>query len=274
MKFIGTDDKGKVVLLGVPLDVTVSYRPGTRFAPLEVRKVSNAIETYSPYLDMDLEDVPVADVGDLELPFGNLERSFSIISKRIQLLLNENKKVLSFGGEHLLSLPVIKTYKKIYEDLVFVHIDAHTDSRDVYLGEKLSHACVLRRIWEEGVDIVQIGARSGLKSEFEFLKKHAIFFSPFKLSSDFLDELKERPVYLSLDVDVLDPAFCPGVGTPEPAGASVKELLDFICAFKGLNIVGADIVELSPLSDPSGNSAIVGALLVRELLLLLSTRYE
>ncbi len=270
MRFIGTRDKGDVVLVGMPLDLTVSYRPGTRFAPLEVRKASDAIETYSPYLDADLEEFAIGDAGDVELPFGNLERSFSSIKAELRSLLDSGKRVLVLGGEHLLSFPVVQVYKEFYDELVFVHVDAHTDSREEYLGERLSHACVLKRVWEENVEIVQVGARSGLKSEFLFLEKKALFFSPFELSLDFLSRIGKKPVYLSLDVDVLDPAFCPGVGTPEAGGVSVRELLKFLSALRKLNIVGADIVELSPLSDVSGNSSVLGALLVREVLLLLS----
>ncbi len=276
MRFLGTKSKGDVVLLGVPMDCTVSYRPGTRFAPLEIRKSSEAIESYSPYLDMDLEQESIWDAGDLELPFGNAESSLVRIEEAICNFLSLGRRILSIGGEHLLSLGVIRAFKRFYPDVLFIHIDAHTDSRDHYLGEKLSHACVIRRIREEGVDIVQLCARSGLKSEFEYLKKESLFFSPFSLSLDFIENVTERPLYVSIDIDVLDPAFCPGVGTPEPGGIEVKELIRFISNMRNYNIVGADLVELSPLVDPSGNSSVVAALIVRELLLLLSlsSRYH
>ena len=273
MRFLGTRAEGDVVILGVPFDETASYKPGTRFAPIEVRKVSDAIETYSPYMDMDIEECSVADFGDVELPFGNRERSLALIEERLLELLGMGKRVLVIGGEHLVSYPVVKAHTKFFKNLLFVHVDAHTDARDTYLGEKLSHATVIRRIYELGVDICQIGVRSGLKEEFQFGREHYLLFHPFDLNV--LDELRRvawgRPVYLSLDVDVLDPSFCPGVGTPEPGGVSYKELLTFLTGFKGLQIVGADMVELSPLWDPTGNTAVLGAALVRELVLLLAS---
>ncbi len=271
MRFLGTKERGRVVIWGVPLEETVSFRPGTRFAPVEVRKVSDGIETYSPYLDMDLEEVEIADVGDIELPFGNRDGALRMIEDRARDLLDTGVKLLSVGGEHLITLPIVKAHLDKYRGLVVVHVDAHTDLRDSYLGERLSHATVMRRVYELGVDVCHLGVRSGLREEFRFAKEHALFFSPFSLkeASKLKDVVGNRPVYLTLDVDVLDPAFCPGVGTPEPGGVGYRDLLDFFREIKGLNLVGADVVELSPGLDPSGNSSVVVASIVRELALIL-----
>ncbi len=272
MRFLGTKADGKVVILGVPFEETVSFRPGTRFAPVEVRKVSDGIETYSPYLNMDIEEESIGDLGDLELPIGNREKGLVLIKKEIEKLLGEGRKVLSIGGEHLLSLAAVEAYAGSYSNLVVLHIDAHTDARGTYLGERLSHATVMRRVRELGVDVCQVGVRSGLREEFGYCREKFLFFHPFSLPC--VDDIKklvsDRPVYLSLDVDVLDPAFCPGVGTPEPGGVSYRELVNFLASLKGLDLVGADVVELCPERDPSGNSAVVGASILREVMLLLS----
>ena len=272
MRFLGTRADGKVVILGVPFEETVSFRPGTRFAPVEVRKVSDGIETYSPYLDMDIEEESIGDIGDLELPIGNREKGLALIKDEVERLLGKGKRVLCVGGEHLLSLAAVEAYAGFYSNLVVLHVDAHTDARDTYLGEKLSHATVMRRVRELGVDVCQVGVRSGLREEFDYCRENFLFFHPFGLQrADKIRKLvSDRPVYLSLDVDVLDPAFCPGVGTPEPGGVSYRELVNFLASLKGLNLVGADVVELCPERDPAGNSAVVGASILREVMLLMS----
>ncbi|BAT71340.1 agmatinase [Thermosulfidibacter takaii ABI70S6] len=270
MRFLGTKSDGDVVLFGVPFDETVSYKPGTRFAPVEIRKVSDAIETYSPYLDLDIEECPIGDVGDMELPLGNRELSLRMIEEKIDDLLAKGKRVLSIGGEHLITYALIKAYKRYYENLVLVQLDAHTDSRDTYLGEKLSHATTVRRIYELGIDVCQIGVRSGLREEFVFARENYMLHHPFNLNIDLRGIVGGRPVYITLDIDVLDPSVCQGLGTPEPGGVTYRELVGFLSKLKGVNIVGADLVELSPLWDPTGNSAVVGASLVRELSLLLA----
>ena len=268
MRFLGTKDKGNILLVGVPLDLTVSYRPGTRFAPVEIRKSSDAIETYSPYLEMDLEEEKIADIGDIELSFGELQQNLSKIEKSIETLVQGNR-ALFIGGEHLISYPILRVLSEKYSNLIVVHIDAHLDMRDEYLGERFSHATVMRRISELGVDILHIGIRSGTKEEFQIASRNSLFFHPFSLT-DINDIIKGKPIYISLDIDVLDPAFCPGVGTPEPGGITYKELITFLSSLKGQNIIGADVVELCPSADPTGNSAVVAASIVREMLLLLA----
>jgi len=272
VRFIGTKEDGRVVVLGVPLDVTTSFRPGTRFAPSEVRRISfDAIESYSPYLDADIEECDVGDLGDLELPFGNVTGALDIIEREVSRLLERGKRVVCFGGEHLLSLAAVKAHLDVYPDIVVLHVDAHTDLRDEYLGERLSHATVLRRIVDLGADFCQVGVRSGTREEFAFASDRALFFHPFSLpdAGRLSEVLGGRPVYLSLDVDVLDPSCCPGVGTPEPGGVMYSELVGFLAGLSGLNLVGADVVELCPLVDSTGNSAVVGASLLREVILLL-----
>ena len=274
--FIGFDaplEEAGVVLFGAPFDGTTSFRPGTRFAPTAIRPDSYGLETYSPYLDLDLEDYALSDIGDIDLPFGNTQKALDLIEETAATLLIDDKKPLMVGGEHLVSLPVIKALSQKYPDLCIIHFDAHTDLREDYLGEPLSHASVIRRAWEIVGDdrIYQFGIRSGLKSEFEWAKDHTHLQ---KFNTDGLAEviktLKGKPVYLTIDLDILDPSVFPGTGTPEPGGITMKELLDALIKLKELPLVGADVVELSPHYDASGISTAAACKVIREVSLLLS----
>ncbi|NMC55653.1 MAG: agmatinase [Eubacteriaceae bacterium] len=271
--FIGCDSEflqSKIVLFGAPFDGTTSYRPGARFASAAIRAESYGIETYSPYLDKDLTDISVYDAGDIELPFGNTQRALDIIENFAEKITSANKMPLMLGGEHLVTLSSIKALAKKYPDMHIIHFDAHTDLRDDYLGEKLSHACVMRRCWELLGDskIHQFGIRSGDKDEFYWAETHV---NMCKFNFDTLDDtvrlLANAPVYLSIDLDVLDPSEFPGTGTPEAGGVSFNNLLDAIKKISKLNIIGADMVELSPPYDKSGTSTALACKLLRELLL-------
>ncbi|MDL0421696.1 agmatinase [Caldibacillus thermoamylovorans] len=274
--FIGCDksyEEASLVLFGVPFDGTTSFRPGTRFAMQEIRTDSYGLETYSPYLDRDLENIAVFDGGDLDLPFGNTEKVMDIIFEYSRGVLTDGKKFLMVGGEHLVSLSSIKAAYEKYSDLHLIHIDAHTDLREHYLGEKLSHASVIRNCHGFLGDgrIFQFGIRSGLKEEFEWAKEHT-YLEKFSLETfaEKMDELANVPVYITIDLDVLDPGVFPGTGTPEPGGISYRDLLDAIGHMQKLNqIVAADVVELSPPYDPSGASTAVACKTVREMLLTL-----
>lgn len=274
--FIGCDksyEEASLVLFGVPFHGTTSFRPGTRFAMQAIRTDSYGLETYSPYLDRDLENIAVFDGGDLDLPFGNTEKVMDIIFEYSRSVLTDGKKFLMVGGEHLVSLSSIKAAYEKYSDLHLIHIDAHTDLREHYLGEKLSHASVIRNCHGFLGDgrIFQFGIRSGLKEEFEWAKEHT-YLEKFSLETfaEKMDELANVPVYITIDLDVLDPGIFPGTGTPEPGGISYRDLLDAIGHMQKLNqIVAADVVELSPPYDPSGASTAVACKTVREMLLTL-----
>lgn len=271
--FIGceaTFDEADLVVYGAPFDGTTSFRPGTRFAPGIMRLESYGLESYSPYLDLDLEDYCVFDGGDLELPFGNTKRALLAIEEFADEIVNKGKKPLLIGGEHLVTLSNFKAVHKVYPDLHVIHFDAHADLREDYMGEKLSHATVMRRIWDLVGDhkIYQFGIRSFEKSESIFSKAHTIT-EKFTCNTvkDAVQRLTDKPVYVTIDLDVLDPSIFPGTGTIEPGGITFKELLDGIHSLKELNIVGADVVELSPHNDPSGLSTAVACKVLRELLL-------
>ena len=262
-----------IVIVGYPYDGTSSYRPGSRFAPSAIREASDGLETYSPYLDLNLEDKKICDEGDMVLPFGEKMEVMDIIKTRTEDLLSSKKKILSLGGEHLITYPIVRQYIKYYPDLIVVHFDAHADLREDYLGEKLSHATVMRRVYEELGEkkIYQFGIRSGTREEFIF-GKNRNHFHPFTLEEvkDVIWEIPDHtPIYVTIDLDVLDPSVFPGTGTPEPGGVSFLELLKGIHALRGKNIVGADVVELSPDYDSSRVSNIVAAKIVRNMLLLL-----
>lgn len=271
--FIGCDsdyDSSDIVIFGVPFDGTTSYRPGTRFASAAIRNESYGIETYSPYLDKDLLDIKVFDAGDLEIGFGNTEKVLEAIEGMTGMLLDDNKKPLMIGGEHLVTLGCVRAVAKKYPGVHIVHFDAHADLRNEYLGEKLSHACVMRRCHDIIGDdrIYQFGIRSGDRKEFEWAKDH-VFMQKFNLDrlDAVIEILRNKPVYLTIDLDVLDPSVFPGTGTPEAGGISFNELLAAISKVFTLNIVAADITELSPVYDQSGVSTALACKLLREMLL-------
>lgn len=265
-------EEADIVLFGAPYDGTTSFRPGTRFASNQVRVDSDGVETYSPYVDKDLEDKNVIDVGDVEFPFGNVDKAMDSIYDMTKSILNEGKKPMMIGGEHLVTLPQVKALSEKYDNIHILHFDAHADLRENYLGEELSHATVLRRVYDIlGKDsISQFGIRSGTKDEFEFSKEHT-YMEKFSLDtlSQRLLELKDKKIYITIDLDVLDPSIFPGTGTPEPGGVTFKELMNAIIQMDGLDIIGADIVELSPHYDTSGVSTAVACKVIREILCIM-----
>jgi len=275
--FIACDaeyDDSKIVLFGAGFDGTTSFRPGTRFAPAAIRSESFGIETYSPYQDKDMLDYSFFDSGDLELPFGSVKRTIADIAGRTDTILADGKLPLMIGGEHLVTLGAVMAAADKYQDMYIIHFDAHADLRDDYLGQKLSHACVLRRCHEIVGDghIFQFGIRSGDRDEFRFADEHT---EMHRFSFDGLEEtvekLKGKNVYFTLDLDVLDPSIFPGTGTPEAGGVTFDELrkaVTLVCS--KLNIIGCDVNELSPVYDQSGVSTAVACKIIREILLALS----
>lgn len=262
-----------VVIFSSPMDATCSFRPGTRFAGPAIRQDSIGMEWYSPYFNMDLKDYGTCDIGDLDLPMGDVEKDLKEISRVTSLILKDGKKTMMIGGEHLVTLGTIREYVKKYKDLNIIHFDAHTDLREEFLGRELSHATVLRKCYDllEGGTIYQFGIRSGDRSEFEWAKTH---IHQHLFDTEGLDEaieaLKDKPVYITIDLDVLDPSIFPGTGTPEAGGITFKELEAAILKMRKLNnIVGADMVELSPDYDTSHVSTQVACKVLRELVLLL-----
>lgn len=264
-------DEARAVIFGAPFDGTTSFRPGTRFGPGAIHAESDGIETYSPYQNRDLEDIAVFDSGDLLLPFGNTEAVLDMICARTAEILEAGKMPVMLGGEHLVTLGAVRAMVQKYPELHIIHFDAHTDLRDDYLGERLSHATVIRRCHDLLGDgrIHQFGIRSGERAEWDFAFAHTDFH-PFNVK-DVLDVVlalgSDVPVYVTLDLDVLDPSLFCGTGTPEAGGIFFQDLEEALLALEALNVVGFDMNELSPHYDASGVSTAVACKVLREMLL-------
>ncbi|QNO18859.1 agmatinase [Caproicibacterium amylolyticum] len=280
--FIGCDssyEEADIALFGAPFDSTTSFRPGARFGSSAIRHESVGLETYSPYQNQDLTDFHTFDCGDLELCFGSAEAALSDIEEKTAEILSDGKLPILVGGEHLVTLGAVRSVAKRYPNLHIIHLDAHADLRDDYLGTKLSHAAVMRRCHEILGDgrIHQFCIRSGERSEFEFAKAHTELYK-FDLTG--LSALTERlvkdgsPVYFTIDLDCLDPSVLPGTGTPEAGGIGFVQLLDAILSVSKTNIAGADLNELAPMLDASGASTAVACKILRELLLALHSNIK
>ncbi|MBS6560203.1 MAG: agmatinase [Clostridiales bacterium] len=274
VNFIGCDSEyedAKVVLFGAPFDSTTSYRPGTRFASQTIRNESYGLETYSPYKDKDMEEGAFFDSGDLELPIGDSEQVLNKITERVNIILEDGKIPFMIGGEHLVTLGSVRAIAKKYPEFHIIHFDAHTDLREDYLGVQLSHASVIRRCWEIVGDgrIHQFGIRSGEKDEFLWATIHTNMHKfNFDGLKETVEKLKGKPVYFTIDLDVLDPSIFPGTGTPEAGGVTFMELLDAVhLVLSECNVISCDVNELCPTLDPSGTSTAVACKIIREMLL-------
>lgn len=280
--FIGCDkeySESNIVIFGAPFDSTTSYRPGTRFASAAMRSESFGIETYSPYLDLDLvSDARVFDGGDLELPFGSPEAALGMIQDFTEEILADGKFPVMIGGEHLVTLATVRAVAARYSNLHIIHFDAHADLRDDYLGVKLSHACVMRRCHEILGDdrIFQFGIRSGDRSEFAWADEGHVTMRKFDLRTlpEVAEKLADLPIYVTVDLDVLDPSQFPGTGTPEAGGVTFTELREALKITLGLNVVAMDMNELSPALDHSGASTALACKLMREALLMIGGKYK
>ena len=280
VNFIGCDagyEEADIVIFGAPFDSTTSFRPGTRFAGGAIRNDSYGLEVYSPYQDEELIENKVCDCGDLELAIGSSERVLEQIQECAAEILKDEKLPFLIGGEHLVTLGSVRAAAERYPDMHIIHFDAHTDLRQDYLGVELSHACVIRRCWELLGDgrIHQFGIRSGEKEEFDWAKSGHTDFHPFILDGleDVIRELEGKPVYFTVDLDVMDPSVFPGTGTPEPGG------IDFLTAMRGVtevcqrvNLIGCDVNELCPPCDPTGASTAAACKIIREMLIALVNR--
>jgi agmatinase len=263
-------EKAQYVICGVPFDGTSSYRLGSRLAPDEMRAASYNFETYSSFFDFDLADVDIYDAGNLEVA-DTIDDTLLGISKYADKFVNDDKIPIILGGEHSLSYPFVKACKKKHPGLGFVVLDAHMDMREEYRDEKNSHACISRHVIEELTQkYVSIGIRSGAREEYDYVRENKIkMFTAEdvhskgieKVISEFRDYIK-GPVYLSIDMDAIDPAYAPALGTPEPYGITPRDVRAVISCLAP-HIVGFDLVEIAPAYD-SGGTAVLGAKLVRD----------
>jgi agmatinase len=256
LTFLGLPDhpQAKVALIPAPLEITTSWQKGTKEAPTEILKVSPNLEFFDEETEIEPQEVlgfftyPVP-----ELPL-DIDMALEEISEKIRETFMEKKFPIIIGGEHTVTLGSIKTLKEFYENLKILHLDAHLDLRDEYLGCKISHATVIRRIYEMGIPILSVGVRTLCKEEYEFIKKvnfPLLWMKDLKEKREkslktIEDFIKEGNIYLSLDMDVFDPSLAPGVGTPEPGGMSWYEFLQILKLVVRYNLVGMDIVEVRP----------------------------
>jgi len=263
-------EKSGGVILGCPYDGSASFRPGARFGPSAIRRASWGIETFSPYFQRDLSQCSIHDMGDLELPLGEKKASLDLIRMALRKILSGKKFPILLGGDHLITLPIIEEILPIYPRLHLLQIDAHADLREDYLGESLSHSTVMKRVIErlgEG-RLFQIGIRSGVEEEFRLARKmkSIVSLDPGALSS-MIKRLRNQPVYITLDLDVIDPSLLPGVGTPEPGGLSFQEFISLLKKLQTLHVIGFDIVELTPDYDPTQISSVTASVILREMIL-------
>lgn len=278
----GDDPGAPVVLMGAGLDVTTSFRPGTRFGPARIRTVSDGLEEYSPSLDGELADVPFYDAGDIDLAPGNTPASLDAIEDAVADVVGRGQLPIVLGGEHLLTLGAVRGVLRHVPDVAVIQFDAHADLRDDYLGENLSHATVMRRVAEliGPENVHQLGIRSGTGEEFRYGHTHT-HFHPLplggglaELAEQAADVVGDRPVYITVDIDVIDPGFAPGTGTPEPGGVSPGELLRALYKLRRLRVVGIDLVEVCPPQDASDVTSLLAAKLVREAIICFGSAFR
>ena len=266
-------DGCRVGLFGVPYDGTTSFRPGTRFGPAAIREVSTGLETYCPQLGLDLEDLAIADLGAVEIPFGAPEPVLESVQQATRAVLELGLKPLMLGGEHSISSGAVAAVAERQPDLVLVQLDAHADLRDEWLGSRHSHACAMRRCLEvlPSQTLLQLSIRSGTRDEFQELHRTGSLMADVAALEAALQRLQGRPIYLTVDLDWFDPAVMPGTGTPEPGGYHWRDFAALVTVLRSHNLVAADVVELAPQLDTSGISSVLAAKVTRSLLLLLGS---
>lgn len=262
----------RTVLWGIGQDFTTSYRPGTRFGPGRIREASYGLEEFSYHSRMSLTEKSFFDLGDVAVVFGDVQETLRRAEEVARRLFADDKLSLMMGGEHLVTLPVVRAaHEKYGDDLVLLQFDAHADLREDYLGNPLSHATVMRRCLDflPARNLYQFGIRSGTQEEYEFGMSRCHLFPHEVLEPlrQVIPTLRDRPVYVTIDIDVMDPAFAPGTGTPEPGGITSREMIDAVLAMRGLNVVGLDVVEVAPGLDQTDRTPVLAAKLIREAIL-------
>lgn len=272
MSFLGAAAHAQpaAVILGVPYDATSTFRRGSALAPQAIRWASQSIETYSPVLRRDLESVRYDDGGDLDVDGATPEIVADAVRDAVAGTAPGALPVL-LGGEHTLTLGAVQALAARHPDLAVVQLDAHTDLRDEYEGRKVSHATVMRRIMEAVPPerIVALGIRAGTGEEFALAGRYRACSPRLSVRSEIWRWLQDRPVYVTIDIDAVDPSDAPGTGNPEPEGIAAGDLLAFLRRLADLPVAGVDLVEVSPPYDPSGRTAVLAAVIIREVVLAL-----
>jgi agmatinase len=252
-------EKAQIIVLGAPFEGASSYRKGSALAPAAIRRASQSIESFSALFRADLRDVALGDAGDLTLS-ERVEEALERIANAVETHLRSGRKIVLLGGDHSVTIGAIMGIRRVFPDVQVAVLDAHSDWRDSYEGNRYSHACTVRRLWELTDGRVWVaGARSFVGNE-DFSRYVGIDELPHKLD-------KRRPTYLSIDLDALDPSLCPGVGNPEPGGLRYEQVIALIEALRSFPVIGLDVVELHPPYDPSEITAVTAAKLVQESIL-------
>jgi guanidinobutyrase len=274
-----------VAVLGIPQDVGTSWRSGTRFGPKQIRAESAMIRPYNMATGAaPFDSLQIADIGDLAINTFSLAESLKIIKDSYDGILTHDLIPVAMGGDHSITLPILRAIAGKHGPVALVHVDAHADVNDEMFGERETHGTVFRRAYEEGLiqadKTYQIGIRGSGYAASDFTEAQGWGFQHFPahelwhrslapLGAEIRRDIGDRPVYVTYDIDSLDPAYAPGTGTPEIGGLTTPQALELIHALKGLNIVGCDLVEVSPPYDTSGNTALTAANLLYELLCVL-----
>jgi guanidinobutyrase len=272
-----------VAIVGVPLDIGTSNRTGARYGPRQIRSESVLVRPYSMATGAaPFDSFQVADAGDVALNAFDLGKSIAIIEKHFDRVLENDVKTVSMGGDHTITLPILRSIHRKHGPVALVHVDAHADINDEMFGEKITHGTIFRRAIEEGLIIPEKMTQIGLRAtgysadDFDWSRRQGVRVVTaeecwYQSLAPLMAEVRERigggvPAYLSFDIDGLDPSVAPGTGTPEPAGLTASQGLEIIRGCAGLNLVGCDLVEVSPPYDPSGNTALLAANLIFEML--------
>lgn len=282
---VGLDAKLDAAFIGVPLDIGTSNRPGARLAPRQIRDESRMLRPYNMATRAaPFDSLRVADLGDVAINTFNLLKSVAIIEGFYDRVLQAGTKPLSMGGDHTIVLPILRSLCRKHGPVGVVHVDAHSDINDEMFGEKITHGTPFRRAVEEGLldckRVWQIGLRGTgyAADDFDWSRKQGFtvvqaeecwYRSLQPLMRDVAARMGSGPVYISLDIDGIDPAFAPGTGTVEIGGLTVPQALEIIRGCRGLNVVGGDVVEVSPPYDMTGNTALLAANLLFEMLCVL-----
>ena len=278
-----------VAVVGVPFDGGTSFRPGARFGPSQIREASRLLR---PGYHVELDTIPVdrlqiVDAGDIACTPYNNEKAVAQIQEHAQTLVGKDKRVIAIGGDHTIALPMLRATAAAHGPVALLHFDAHLDTWDTYFDEPITHGTMFRRAFEEGLLIedksMHVGIRGPVYDQDDFIRDHEFGFQIIRCSdideigaagalTRVLDRIGGTPVYLSIDIDVLDPAFAPGTGTPEMGGLASRELLQMIRGLGALNIVGADIVEVAPDYDHADVTSLAAATLAFDIMGLFSSK--
>ncbi|WP_394616847.1 agmatinase [Lentzea sp. JNUCC 0626] len=282
--------RADVAVVGVPFDTGVSYRPGARFAPSAVRQASRLLRPYHPGLDVSpFERLQVVDAGDIAVNPFHIGEAIETIDQAATDLQADGTRLVTIGGDHTIALPLLRAVSRIHGPVALLHFDAHLDTWDTYFGEPYTHGTPFRRAVEDGIldteAISHVGTRGPLYGKKDLEDDRRLGFG-IVTSSDVMrrgvdetvDALRQRigsrPLYVSIDIDVLDPAHAPGTGTPEAGGMTSRELLEIVRGLRGLNLVGADVVEVAPAYDHADITSVAASHLAYDLVSLLALKEE